>query len=62
MGLIIGLVAIAVIILIGLSSCVKIVPQASAFVIERLGGYQDTWSVGLQIGRASCRERVCKYV
>ena len=61
MGLIIGLVAIAVIILIGLSSCVKIVPQASAFVIERLGGYQDTWSVGLHI-KMPFIDRVAKRV
>lgn len=27
-------------------SCIKIVPQAQALVIERLGAYQDTWSVG----------------
>ena len=29
------------------STCVKIVPQAHAFVIERLGVYKETWSVGL---------------
>ena len=29
------------------STCVKIVPQAHAYVIERLGGYKCTWSVGL---------------
>jgi regulator of protease activity HflC (stomatin/prohibitin superfamily) len=28
-------------------SCVHIVPQAKAYVIERLGGYQCTWDVGL---------------
>lgn len=28
-------------------SCIRIVPQAKAFVIERLGGYQSTWDVGL---------------
>ena len=27
--------------------CIRIVPQAKAFVIERLGGYQSTWDVGL---------------
>ena len=42
MGLLIGFVAIGVILLIILSACIKIVPQASAFVIERLGGYQAT--------------------
>lgn len=29
------------------ASCVKIVPQAYAYVVERLGAYQGTWSVGL---------------
>ena len=27
-------------------SCIKIVPQAQAWVVERLGAFQDTWSVG----------------
>ena len=38
-----------VILLILLASCVKIVPQAYAYVVERLGAYQGTWSVGLHI-------------
>ena len=28
-------------------SCIKIVPQASAFVVEKLGAYEATWSVGV---------------
>ena len=44
---IIGIVVIVVIVLIILSSCIKIVPQAQAYVVERLGGYQGTWGVGL---------------
>ena len=32
-----------------LLSCIKIVPQAHAYVVERLGAYQQTWSVGLHI-------------
>lgn len=43
----IGLVIIIVIALIICVSCINIVPQAQAFVIERLGGYNGTWSVGL---------------
>ena len=31
------------------STCVKIVPQAHSFVIERLGVYKETWSVGLHL-------------
>ena len=38
---------ILVICILILASCVKIVPQAYAFVVERLGAYQGTWSVGL---------------
>ena len=30
-----------------LASCIKIVPQAHAYVVERLGAYQDTWDVGM---------------
>lgn len=33
--------------LVIIASCIKIVPQANAFVIERLGGYQATWGVGI---------------
>ena len=61
MGVIVGTVIIAVIILSILASCIKIVPQAYAFVIERLGGYQDTWSVGLHI-KAPFIDRVAKRV
>ncbi len=39
------IIVIAVVIL--LASCVKIVPQASEWVIEFLGKYQKTWSAGL---------------
>ena len=41
------LIIFLVFILLIISSCIKIVPQAHAFVVERLGGYQGTWSVGL---------------
>ena len=41
------LLVLFVVILVLLASCVKIVPQASAYVVERLGAYQGTWSVGL---------------
>ena len=30
-------------------SCIKIVPQAQAYVIERLGAYQGTWDVGFHV-------------
>ena len=45
-GIIICLLFLIVIALM-LVSCVKIVPQAQALVVERLGAYLGTWSVGV---------------
>ncbi len=45
-GVFIFLVLVVFIIII-LSSCIKIVPQAYAYVVERLGAFQGTWQVGL---------------
>ena len=36
-------------VLVILASSIKIVPQAYAYVVERLGAYQSTWSVGFHI-------------
>ncbi len=43
----IGILILCLVILLVAASCVKIVPQASAMVVERLGGYLATWPVGL---------------
>lgn len=44
----IGIILVLVlIVLLLLTSCVKVVPQAYGYVIERLGGYQTTWGVGI---------------
>ncbi len=43
------IIGLGIIILLILASCVKIVPQAYAYVVERLGGYQGTWSVGVHL-------------
>ena len=40
-------IVLIVVILLILFSCIKIVPQAQAVVLERLGAYQATWSVGV---------------
>ena len=40
---------IALIILILIVRNIKIVPQAHAFVIERLGAYHTTWETGLHL-------------
>ncbi len=47
MAAIIVLIVLIIIILIILASCIRIVPQAYAYVVERLGAYQHSWSVGL---------------
>ena len=44
--LIIVLVLLVIIIAI-LISCIRIVPQATAQVIERLGSYKTTWTTGM---------------
>lgn len=47
MGGAIAAIIILVLIIWIVLSCIKIVPQAHAYVVERLGAYQSTWSVGL---------------
>lgn len=43
------IIALAVIALIVIIRNIKVVPQANAFVIERLGAYYTTWSTGLHL-------------
>lgn len=45
-GLIIGLILVFIVLLIAAAN-IKIVPQATVFVIERLGTYYATWETGL---------------
>ena len=44
-----------------LSSCIKVVPQSRAFVIERLGAFRTVWDVGLKF-KLPIIERVAKNV
>ncbi|MBO5657437.1 MAG: SPFH/Band 7/PHB domain protein, partial [Agathobacter sp.] len=46
-GTFIAIIVIALIAIIIVASCIKIVPQANAYVVERLGAYLGTWGVGL---------------
>lgn len=46
-ALLVVIIVIIVLLLIILTSCIRVVPQAYAYIVERLGGYQSTWSVGL---------------
>ena len=54
-------VIIALFVLILLGSCIKIVPQSRAFVIERLGAFRTVWDVGLKF-KLPIIERVAKNV
>lgn len=47
MGALYFIVVLLILLLILLASCIKIVPQAYAYVVERLGAYQQTWPVGI---------------
>lgn len=57
----IAAVVIIILALVILSSCIKIVPQAHAVVVERLGGYLATWDVGVHL-KAPFIDRVAKRV
>ncbi len=59
-----GFILVAVVLLIilaVLASCVKVVPQAQAVIIERLGAYKATWSTGLHF-KTPVIERIAKRV
>ena len=55
------IIALIIILLLLVVSCIKIVPQAQAMVVERLGGYQGTWSVGLHF-KVPFIDRIAKKV
>lgn len=54
-------IALFIIILLIVVSCIKIVPQSQTFVMERLGSYRATWQNGLHI-KVPFIERVAKRV
>ena len=54
-------IILIVIVLILAISCIKVVPQAHALVIERLGAYLTTWQVGLHV-KVPFIDRVAKNV
>ena len=54
-------VIILIIILLLLARNIRIVPQAQAMVVERLGGYRATWNVGLHF-KVPILDRVAKKV
>ena len=57
----IAIIILVVIIILILAFCIKIVPQANAYVVERLGAYQGTWEVGIHF-KMPIIDRVAKRV
>lgn len=57
----IAILVLVILVLVIAASCIKIVPQAHAAVIERLGGYLATWGVGIHF-KAPFIDRVAKKV
>lgn len=55
------LIAILIIVAIILIPCVKVVPQAKAYVVERLGSYYVTWDNGLHF-KVPFLDRIAKVV
>lgn len=56
-----AMIVMIVLALLVLASCIKIVPQAHAYIVERLGGYLATWSVGVHI-RMPFVDRIAKKI
>ncbi len=60
-GSTVWIVILIIVAIIGLLRCVRIVPQAHKFVIERLGSYKETWEAGLHI-KMPFIDRVAKVI
>ncbi|MCI8515127.1 MAG: SPFH/Band 7/PHB domain protein [Lachnospiraceae bacterium] len=58
---VIFIVIACILVLLIIASCIRIVPQAQAMILERLGAYVSTWSVGLHF-KMPFVERVAKRV
>lgn len=61
MGGVVVLLVVVVLVLWVLASCIRIVPQAYAVVLERLGAYKATWSTGIHF-KVPFIERVARRV
>ena len=59
--MLIFIIILLVLLIIVFIPCITIVPQAKAYVIERLGAYQDTWHVGFHV-KLPIVDRVAKRV
>jgi len=48
----IAIIVLVIIILVVIVSCINVVQQSKAYVVERLGAFHSVWGVGLH---SSCR-------
>ena len=64
------IIALIIVVLLLIVTNIRIVPQSQAFILERLGGYQSTWQVGLHVkfplidriaNKVSLKERVLDF-
>ena len=60
-GLAVVGIIVLIIVLFLLVTNIRVVPQAYAYVLERLGGYKETWSVGIHF-KVPILDRVAKKV
>ena len=61
MGFLIFVIIVGILALLVAASCIKIVPQAYAIVLERLGAYKTTWNTGIHF-KMPFIERVARKV
>ncbi len=70
MGPLVITIIILIFVALILIANIKIVPQANAYILERLGAYKETWGVGLHLkipfidsvaGRVSLKEQVVDF-
>ena len=54
-------IALVVLVLLIIIANIKIVPQANAYVVERLGAYKSTWGTGIH-WKVPFVERIAKKV
>ena len=59
--LLIAIIVIVVLVVLFSVTCIKIVPQAEAAIVERLGSYLDTWNNGLHV-KVPFIDRVRPYI
>ena len=58
---VVAIIILVIVVVVILASCIRVVPQAWAYIVQRLGAYQVTWSTGLHF-KAPFIDQVAKKV